>query len=79
MKGTAHEDHLEEDVTAVWEKICSLSEQTIELSQLCDTTDTNDRIRTLLSVLFLAYDNKIQVRQHRFPYGKIYIKNLEYT
>ncbi len=76
MKGTAHEDHLEEDVAQVWNRICHCDKQTMQLQDICDFADTEDRIRTFLSVLFLAYNNKIRVYQRQFPYGKIFIKNI---
>lgn len=79
MKGTAHEDHLEEDVMAVWQKISQFPKKSMALSDLYETNTPEERIKTLLSVLFLAYDNKIKVYQRRFPYGKIFIKNLGYT
>ena len=79
MNGTAHEDHLEEDVLAVWNKIAHLQKKQIVLSDLYETGNADERIKLLLSVLFLAYDNKIKVFQRQFPYGKIYIKNIGYT
>ena len=75
MKGTAHEDHLEEDVEAVWQKIKSFPKKTILLTDLCEIKGREELIRILMSVLFLAYDNKVLVYQRRFPYGKIFIKN----
>lgn len=79
MKGTAHEDHLEEDVEAVWQKIQSLSKKTILFGDLCEKRGREEVIRILMSVLFLASDDKIRVYQKRFPYGKIYIKNMGYS
>ena len=79
MKGTAHEDHLEEDVLAVWQKISQISKKSMALSDLYGSNDFEERIRVMLSVLFLAYDNKVKVYQRNFPYGKIFIKNLGYA
>ena len=79
MKGTAHEDHLEEDVEAVWQKIKSFPKKTILLTDLCEIKGREELIRILMSVLFLAYDNKLLVYQRRFPYGKIFIKNMGYS
>jgi len=79
MKGTAVEDHLEEDVKAVWEKINNFSKKTISLVDLCEKKGREELIRVLMSVLFLAYDNKVLVYQKRFPFGKIYIKNMGYS
>ena len=79
MIGTAHEDHLEEDVMTVWKKIKNFPKKTMTLSELCRKKDREEIIKTLMSILFLAYDNKITVHQQRFPYGKIYIKNIGYS
>lgn len=76
MKGTAHEDHLEEDIVAVWERIKKFQNKTILIGDLCEKNGREELIRILVSILFLAYDNKISVRQEKFPYGKIYIKNV---
>lgn len=79
MVGTAHEDHVEDDVEFVWEKIKSFHGRTMSLFELCETRGREDVIKTFMSVLFLVYDNKIRVYQKQFPYGKIYIKNMGYS
>ena len=79
MKGTAHEDHLEEDIGLIWERIQNCNKSSLTLDDICPTKDTEERIRTFISVLFLAYDNKIDVYQKKFPHGKIFIKNKGYT
>ena len=79
MKGTAHEDHLEEDILIIWNKICQSRKSSIRLSTLCDTTNPDDRIKAFLSVLFLAYDKKIKIYQRKFPFGEIVIKTVGYT
>jgi chromatin segregation and condensation protein Rec8/ScpA/Scc1 (kleisin family) len=79
MRGTAHEDNLEEDIAEVWETICSLDKTQMTLGEICTTTNRNDVIKTLISILFLAYENKIKVYQRQFPYGKIFIKTMGYT
>jgi len=79
MIGTAHEDNLEEDVDAIWKRIKGFNKKTMSLFDLCEESEREEFIKTLISVLFLAYDNKIRVFQRKFPYGKIYIKNIGYT
>jgi segregation and condensation protein A len=79
MKGTAHEDHLEEDVEAVWNKISKLSKKTMQITELCETNNKEELIKVIISVLFLAMDNKIVVYQKKFPYGKIFVKNVGYS
>jgi chromatin segregation and condensation protein Rec8/ScpA/Scc1 (kleisin family) len=79
MKGTAHEDNLEEDIVEIWEKIKQFGQTNIPITDLCEDASREELIKTIISVLFLAYDNKIRVYQQRFPYGKIFIKTLPYT
>jgi len=79
MKGTAHEDNLEEDIRLVWERIQQMGAQQISITDLCDVSNKEELIKTLISVLFLAYEKKIYVFQKKFPYGKIFIKTLGCT
>ncbi len=76
MRGAAHEDHLEEDIVVVWQRIQELGKSSLGFRELCLSDEAEDRIRTFLSVLFLAYEKRITVHQKRFPYGEIYIKTL---
>jgi hypothetical protein len=76
MKGTAVDDHLEEDVEAVWRRIKNLPKKTVSLINICENNGREELIKILMSVLFLAMDNKVLVYQKKFPYGKIYIKNM---
>jgi chromatin segregation and condensation protein Rec8/ScpA/Scc1 (kleisin family) len=79
MKGTAHEDDLEEDIMIVWDRIRSSSKKSMSFRNICESDDQEERIKTFLSILFLAYDKKIRLYQRKFPYGEIYIKTLGYT
>jgi segregation and condensation protein A len=79
MKGTAHEDNLEEDIVEIWEKIKQCEQSQILITDLCADGSREELIKTIISILFLAYDNKIRVYQKQFPYGKIFIKTLPYT
>ena len=78
MKGTAHEDHLEEDVKTIWERIETYSKKTILLTDICEKKEREEFIKVLISVLFLAMDNKVLVFQKEFPYGNIFIKKISY-
>lgn len=78
MKGTAHEDHLEEDVEAIWQRINEKAKKTVQLSELCEKKGREELIKVLMSVLFLVMDNKVLIFQKKFPYGKIFIKNTGY-
>jgi segregation and condensation protein A len=79
MKGSAHEDHLEEDVASIWERICQFPKKSMNFSELCEVDSAEERIKTFISILFLAYEKKIIVHQQKFPYGEIYIKTIGYT
>jgi segregation and condensation protein A len=79
MKGTAHEDHLEEDIQAIWERIKKQKKKTMTLTDICEKQNREEIIKVLMSILFLAYDNKVTVYQKSFPYGKIFIKNKGYS
>jgi segregation and condensation protein A len=79
MIGTAHEDNLEADIQSVWTNILQSQVDPLSLSDLCDITNRDDLMKTFVSILFLAYENKILVFQNKFPYGKIFIKTLGCT
>jgi chromatin segregation and condensation protein Rec8/ScpA/Scc1 (kleisin family) len=79
MIGTAHEDNIEEDVLAIWEKIKKFNKKTLSIIDICDTKNREDFIKTMISILFLAYENKIKVYQRKFPHGKIFIENTGFT
>ncbi len=79
MKGSAHEDHIEEDVASVWEKICQFPGNTMNFTEICGVESAEERIKTFVSILFLAYEKKIIVHQKQFPYGEIFIKTIGYT
>lgn len=79
MIGTVHEDNLEEDIEGVWRKIRDCKKSVLSLQELCDPQNREEMIKTFISVLFLAYDNKVRVFQRKFPYGKIFIKTVGCT
>jgi segregation and condensation protein A len=79
MKGTAHEDHLEEDIQTIWKRIENQPKKTLTLMDICERKGKEELIKVLMSVLFLAMDNKIILFQRKFPYGKIFIKNIGYS
>ena len=79
MIGTTHEDNLEEDIEEIWQRIKDSKKTMISLQELCNIKDKDEVIKTFLSLLFLAYNNRIRLFQRHFPYGKIYVKPLGYT
>jgi len=79
MKGAAHDDNIEEDVAEIWERIQQHHGEQLSLIDLCTTLNREDVIKTIISVLFLAYERKVRVYQRKFPYGKIFIKKIGCT
>ena len=51
----------------------------MNFTELCDVDSAEERIKTFISILFLAYEKKIIVHQQKFPYGEIYIKIIGNT
>jgi len=76
MKGTVHEEHFEQDVEKVWKRIQQFNGRAIPFNALCNFENKDERIATLVALLHLAQDRKIRVYQRRFPFGKIYVKNI---
>jgi segregation and condensation protein A len=79
MIKSTHEENIEEDVKTVWKKIRAFPKKTMSLMELCEKNNREEIIKIFMAVLFLAYENKIRVYQKKFPYGKIYIKNIGYS
>ncbi len=70
-----HKEDLEEDVRITWRRICEFDVDEMLLDDIVDGT-RDDLIARFVSLLFLAIDNRILVRQKRFPYGEITITNI---
>jgi segregation and condensation protein A len=75
MKGRVHEETIEKDIKKIWKKIQQYNGKTIPLRKLYKPTDRDSFITAIMSILFLAYENKIRIYQRKFPYGEIYVKN----
>ena len=69
-----HNEDLEDDIIVTWERICMFPEDKMLLDDIIDGS-RDDTIARFVSILFLAIDEKISIRQRRFPYGEIIIKN----
>jgi segregation and condensation protein A len=75
VKGMVHKENLEEDITQTWSRLENL-EGNIPLSNICRPKDKEDRITTLVSILFLARAGRVRIWQTNFPRGEIYIKHI---
>lgn len=76
VQGAAHKDDLEAEIQEVWGRITRLNGHPIPLRELHDRTK-DDLVKTLVSVLFLAREYRISVWQDDFPFGPIFVKNLQ--
>jgi segregation and condensation protein A len=70
-----HKEDLEEDIYVTWQRICINEEDSILLHDIIDGS-RDDLIARFVAILHLAIDSKIRIRQRRFPYGEILIKNI---
>lgn len=75
VQGAAHKEDLEAEIEEVWGRILRLNGHPIPLKDLHDGT-RDDRVKALVSVLFLAREVKLDLWQDNFPYGPIFVKNL---
>lgn len=73
-ENAAHKEDQEEDMREVWERILGLNGAPIPIVDIQERT-RDDMVKTLVSVLFLAKQNRIKIWQENFPYGMIYIQN----
>jgi hypothetical protein len=60
----------------IYSRISKFNGQPIPLSDIY-TADIEDKITTLVSSLFLANNRKINIWQRKFPFGQIFVKNLD--
>jgi segregation and condensation protein A len=73
-EGAAHKEDPESDIREVWERILGQNGVPIPITSIQERTK-DDMVRTLVSILFLARENKIRIWQENFPYGMIYVQN----
>lgn len=73
-ENAAHKEDPESDIREVWERILGLNGAPIPITSIQEKS-REDMVKTLVSVLFLAREQKIRIWQENFPYGMIYIQN----
>jgi segregation and condensation protein A len=76
VQGAAHKEDLEAEIAEVWGRITKLNGHPIPLREL-HRKDRDDLVKCLVSVLFLAREQRINLWQDDFPYGPIFVKNLQ--
>lgn len=74
----AHQEDIEQEISIVLSRLSQLNGRAIAIGELCDTSDKEDLVMTMSSLLFLAREERIQLWQEDFPYGTIYIKNAHH-
>jgi segregation and condensation protein A len=75
INNKVHQESLQEEMEMIYKRICKYNGHPIPLSDIY-TIELDDKITTLVSSLFLAHSRKINIWQRKFPFGKIYVKNL---
>jgi segregation and condensation protein A len=70
----AHKDDQEGDIAEVWERILGKNGVPIPITDIQERT-REDMVKTLVSILFLAREQRVRVWQDDFPYGMIFIQN----
>lgn len=70
-----HKEDQEAEIAEVWGRIASLNGHPIALDEIHDNR-REDLVKALVSVLFLARANRVKLWQEDFPYGTIYVQNV---
>jgi hypothetical protein len=70
-----HQESLQEEMDLIYKRISKFNGHPIPLSDIY-TLELDDKITTLVSSLFLAHSRKINIWQRKFPFGQIFVKNL---
>ena len=76
MKGAVHEETLEADINRIWNRIQQFNGRLIPVTDICNFSDKNEKVSTIMALLHLAREGKIKLYQRNFPFGKIYIRKL---
>ncbi|MCK5774423.1 MAG: hypothetical protein KAH57_11590 [Thermoplasmata archaeon] len=71
-----YKENPEEEIRLTWQRINKFNGHPIPLSDISEGFELDDTT-TFVSLLHLANQKRIKVWQRRFPFGEIYIKNLE--
>ncbi|HLE97029.1 MAG TPA: hypothetical protein VI997_06620 [Candidatus Thermoplasmatota archaeon] len=74
VDGQMHKEDLEAEIAEIWGRISALNGHPIPLTDLHDRT-RDELVKALVSILFLARQNKLTVWQDDFPYGPIFVQN----
>ncbi|MCK4718993.1 MAG: hypothetical protein KAT70_10010 [Thermoplasmata archaeon] len=70
-----HKENLEEDITRVWRALSGINKDKVTMEDLF-IRDREEFVSVFVALLFLSREGKIELKQTRFPRGKITIKLL---
>jgi len=70
-----HKENIKEDTKEIFRRIVESRKKRLRFGEITGQ-DTRDRIKTFVSLLFLAFERKINIRQVNFPHGDILIENI---
>ncbi len=70
-----HEENVKEDAKEIFRRIVEKGKRQLRFNEIA-RDDSLDRIKVFVSLLFLAFERKINIRQVNFPYGEIMIENI---
>jgi len=76
LKDKVHKEDLEADIALVWQRINQFNGHPIRLADIHDPSP-DDLVMALVSSLFLANSGKIDLWQEQFPFGDIFVQNLD--
>ncbi len=68
-----HDEDYKEDIDAVFTVLTNQEQDVIPFSRLLDDSPV-DHVTTFISLLFLNFEEMIEVWQENFPYGEIFIR-----
>ena len=71
-----YKENPEEEIRLTWQRINRFNGHPIPFQDISSGFEL-DETTTFVSLLFLAKQSKIRIWQRRFPYGEIFIRNLD--
>lgn len=71
-----HRERLIEEIEDTWRTLSGFADKKVPFKELCSISDL-DLFSLFVSILFLAKEEKVTLKQKKFPYGKITIEVRE--
>ncbi len=70
----SHEEDIQHDISKIWDRICCYEQKVITFNMIHDGRK-KDIVTSLISVLFLNKENRINLKQLDYPEGQILLEN----